>query len=146
MLKAQIHTVLRTLFLAFTLAFVGVSLATAAAGDPPVGIDSKVDSLLNWDPHVVGFFLGAVIPYLIAVVTGLTTPAWIKKSLAIVLSVVAGVVTVSQIEGGGAIISVATLKSAMWALVSALIVYWTTLRNSVVETKLQEIPPSLGGK
>lgn len=126
------------LVVALTLPFM------ASAATTPIGPDSTANSLLDLDPNAVGFILGAAIPFIVALVTGTATAAWIKKSLTIILSAVAGLITVSQVDGGGAVISAASFKAAAWSLVSALVVYWTTLRNSEAEAKLHEIGPALG--
>ena len=110
----------------------------------PIGPDAQTNSLFELDPFVVTMILGTIIPALIAIVTKASTAAWVKKVLTLILSAVAGLLTVGLTDGGGAVVSVDTVKSAFLAFLSALGVYFGLLRNSTVEATLQEIGPSDG--
>lgn len=116
------------------------SLITAAV--TPVGPDATSDSLFSLDPFVVTMLLGTLIPAAIALATKASTDAWVKKLLTLILSGVAGVLTVGLQDGGGSLVSVSSLKSAGLAFISAVAAYFGLLRNSEVETKLQEIGPA----
>lgn len=108
----------------------------------PVGPDAQTDSLFQLDPFVVTMLLGTLIPAAIALITKASTDAWVKKVLTLILSGVAGVLTVGLQDGGGALVSFASLKSAGLAFIAAVAAYFGLLRNSEVETKLQETGPS----
>lgn len=136
------------IFLAVALTFVllapHVGWAAVPPGvDVPVGPDAKVDSLFDLDPFMVEIIGGTLIPFLVAFVSSPNTKAWVKKAATIVLSAANGMLTVGMTEGGGSVISVASVKAAVLTAMSALLAYWITIRNSATETKLVTAGPNL---
>lgn len=123
-----------------------VAGATVPPGaDVPVGPDAQVDSLFELDPWLVEVILGSIIPFLIAFVTNQNIVAWFKKLLLAALSALAGMITTAATsEGGDAIISIASLKAATIAFLTAAGVYTAFVRNSPTEAKLQTVGPDLG--
>lgn len=117
-------------------------MLTLIAAVTPIGPDAQTDSLFQLDPFIVTMLLGTLIPAAIALITKASTDAWIKKVATLILAGVAGVVTVGLQDGGGALISVDSLKSAGLAFLTAIAAYFGLLRNSEVETQLQAIGPS----
>jgi len=140
-MKAKLFAVFAAVFLGIAAPMVAFAQVPVDTGTP-IGPDSQADSLLELDPFVVTMILGTLIPALVALVTKASTAAWIKKVLTLVLSAVAGLVTVGMIDGGGSIIGVDSLKSAFLAFLAAIGSYFGLVRNSEVETKLQEIGPA----
>ncbi len=151
-MRDKFLSALRTLAVSIGLGF-GLGLLTfQVAGatvppdaDVPVGVDSQVDSLFQLDPWVVELLLGSAIPVLIAFVTNQNIRAGFKKFLLAALSAVAGMITTAATsEGGDAIISVASLKAASIAFLTAAGVYTTFVRNSPTEAKLNDVGPDIG--
>jgi hypothetical protein len=109
----------------------GVASATADEDLTPVGPDAQqVDSaFLNLPPFWVSVILGAVIPVLTGLLTKVTTPAWVKYAITAVLSGVAGLVNVSLVDGGGAVISQSAATSAVLTFILSLAAYegWKTV-------------------
>lgn len=107
-----------------------VAFATATDTEPdgdltPVGPDAQqADSaFLNLSPFVVSTILGTVIPLITGFVTKLTTPAWVKAVITAVLSGVAGLINVSLVDGGGAVISQSAFVSAVLTFIVAVATY-----------------------
>ena len=100
-----------------------LTLLAAAADVTPVGPDATVDSAFDLTPYTVTLILGFVIPLVNGLVTKYTTPAWVKAVVGLVLAAVAGVINVSLTEGGGAVISQSTLKSAGLTFIVAVAAY-----------------------
>jgi hypothetical protein len=96
---------------------------TLLAAVTPVGPDATTDSAFNLDPFTVTLILGSLIPLVNGLVTKLSTSSAVKAIITLVLSAVVGIITVSTTDGGGAIISQSTLKSAGLALLVAIATY-----------------------
>jgi hypothetical protein len=113
---------------AFKLALVGLfavlvglwvpTVAAAAVDDiTPVGPDAQaVDTaLFNLSPFIVSFILGALVPLVTGILTKLNTPSKVKAWVAVALDAVVGLVTVSMVDGGGAVISQSAVVAAVLA-------------------------------
>jgi hypothetical protein len=108
------------------------STNTEPDGDlTPVGPDAQqADSALaNLPPFWVSVILGAIIPVLTGLLTKVATPAWVKYVVTAALSGIAGLVNVSLIDGGGAVISQSSATSAALTFILALAAYegWKTV-------------------
>lgn len=104
----------------------------------PVGPDAQqADSaVLNLSPFVVSTILGTLIPILTGLLTKLTTPAWVKTVLTLLLSAVAGLINVSLVDGGGAVISQSAVISAVLTFVVAVATYVGIWRPTGVTSSL----------
>lgn len=126
------------------LTALAVRLVTSATDtDPdsdltPVGPDAQqADSaFLNLSPFVVSTILGTVIPILTGILTKATTPAWVKTVLTLLLSAVVGLINVSLVDGGGAVISQSALVSAILAFIVAIASYVGIWRPNGVTSSL----------
>lgn len=143
-------TILSRYIVALLVVLIGVTLAQPAfaVADPatPVGPDAQTDSLFGLDPFIVSSLIGVLIPFLVAFVTDATISAGFKKLLTAILAAISGVITVGATDGGGAIISVSSLKAAALTIFAAASTYILGLRNSKTEAKLQAVGPSVGPK
>ena len=135
---------------AFKLALVGLvailaglclpSVAFAAVDDlTPVGPDAQqVDTaLFELSPFIVSSIMGVVIPLLVGLLTKLTTPSKWKAILMLGLDAVAGLVTVSLVDGGGAVFSQSAVVAGILAFFASATSYgrfWKplTVTSSVV--------------
>lgn len=120
---------LRKLLLALGVitVFVGLPTIAMASGldEPtPVGPDAvTTDSALSLPPYVVALILGTLIPLVNGVVTKLTTSSTVKAIVTLVLSAIAGIVNVSLVDGGGAVVSWSTLNAAAITFIVAIATY-----------------------
>lgn len=145
MLNLLARTIIATI-IGFTIASVTVGVASAADPVTPVGVDTTVNvdlGFIELDAFLVQLIAGVVIPYLIAFVSQPTTPAWIQKTSTIVLSAVAGLITVGLNDAGGSVISVEAVKAAAQTAVLAIAAYFLTVRNSKTEAALTAAGPDL---
>lgn len=91
----------------------------------PVGPDAQqVDSaLFNLSPFIVSSILGTLIPLVTGLLTKITTPAWVKAVITAALSAVAGLINVSLVDNGGAVVSQSAVVSAVLTFVVAVTTY-----------------------
>lgn len=91
----------------------------------PVGPDAQqADSaFLDLSPFVVSTILGVLIPLITGILTKVTTPAWVKAVGTIILSGIAGLINVSLVDGGGAVISQSAFVSAVLTFIVAVATY-----------------------
>jgi hypothetical protein len=112
-------------------AFLAPGVASASAGEvTPVGPDAQqTDSFLDLSPFTVSVILGAVIPLITGFFTRVSTPAWVKYVVTALLSGVAGLLNVSMVDGGGAVISQSAFTSAVLTFLLSLAAYegWKTV-------------------
>ena len=94
------------------------------------------ESLLELAPLATTFLLGTVIPLLTGLVTKLVASARLKAVITLFLSAVAGVVTQSLVDGGGAVLSDETLILAGIAFVQAIASYLGFWKNFDINEKL----------
>ena len=117
--------------LAFTVGLGLVAAAFLAPGiagaspdeETPVGPDADANSLFELDAYTVTILLGFAIPLINGLVTKATTSTKVKAILTLVMSAVAGVVNVSLTDGGGAVFSQDTIKSAFLTLIISITTY-----------------------
>jgi hypothetical protein len=140
-------TRLRKLLLALGVIIAAVLLPTVALASgldepTPVGPDAvTADSALNIPPFIVSVILGIAIPLVTGFFTKLTTPSWVKYGLTTLLAAVAGLVNVSLVDGGGAVISWSAASAAALTWLAAMAAYagWTTVGvTSSVVTRVDE--------
>lgn len=120
-------------FIAVALGLVVLAPAVALAADTDL---ENSESALNLAPLAVTAILGTVIPLLTGLVTKLTTSNKVKGVLTLTLSAVAGVVTQSLVDGGGAILSDETLILAALAWVQSIATYVGFWQNFDINAKL----------
>jgi len=90
-----------------------LTLLASAADVTPIGPDAvNVDSAFNLPPYAVSFILGGLIPLVTGLLTKVTTPSWVKFLITSFLAAVAGLVNVSLVDGGGAVISWSSAAAA----------------------------------
>jgi hypothetical protein len=95
-----------------------------AADTPPVALNSETDTdLFTLSPVLVIFVLGTVIPFLNGLITKVSTSSAVKAIVSLLLSAVAGLVTVAITPGGGAVFSEQALVAAGLAFATQLVTY-----------------------
>lgn len=118
-------------FLAIALAVIllapRIGLATAGEGDSdltPVGPDSQTTdtALFSLSPFLVAVILGSLVPVLNGILTKLSTSSKVKVVFNMVLSAIVGLVTVSIVDGGGAVFSQS-------AVISAILAFWASITS-----------------
>lgn len=127
-------------FLAPTVVF-----ASTLEEPTPVGPDAvQADSVLNLPPYVVAAILGVAIPVITGYFTKLTWPSWVKYGLTTLLSAIAGLINVSLVDGGGAVISWSAASSAIITWLVAMGAYqgWTTV--GVTSSMVTRVPADGG--
>jgi len=95
-----------------------------AAADPPVALNSETDTdAFSLSPIIVTMILGTLIPLLNGIVTKVSTSAQVKVVLGLLLSAVAGIITVSITPGGGAVIGEQALVAAGLTFATTVVTY-----------------------
>lgn len=105
----------------------------------PVGPDAQANSLFELDPFTVSALLGTIIPILVGLVTKVSTSSAMKAILNALFSGVAAIINVSVIDGGGAIISQSTVKSAALTFLVSIATYYGIWKPTGVAAQAQAV-------
>lgn len=115
----------------------------AVDGDlTPVGPDAQsVDTaLFNLSPFVVSFILGSLVPIVNGLLTKITTPTKWKALITIALDAVVGLITVSLVDGGGAVFSQSAVVAAIMAFFASVASYYQVWRPlAITSSKVSRI-------